>query len=107
MKRFQSWFQHYQSKLWLLTVTLGVLLALNVAAVDRRTPGLQAQPQLWRYKTIWFRANAGDDSDVLQQRFTNALNTEAVNGWEYVGRCGHTNAREWWIDYVVFKRPRQ
>lgn len=107
MKRLQIWFRRHQMKLWLLTVAVGALLLLNVAAVNDGRYARDAQPRLWEYKTIWFRANAGDNMDELQQRFTNALNREGVNGWEYAGRCGHTDAKYWWVDYVVFKRARR
>lgn len=98
MKWLQTSFRRHQLKVWLLTVAVAVLLLVNVAAVN------DTRPELWQYKTVWFRTNYGDNMNELQQRFTEALNREGAAGWEFVGRCGHTNAREWWVDYVVFKR---
>ena len=100
MKRFRTLLQRHQMKVWLLTVAVGALLLLNIGAAG------DVRPEQWEYKTIWFRVNAGDNMNELQQEFTAALNREAVNGWEFVGRCGHVDALEWWTDYVVFRRPR-
>jgi len=92
--------RHRSSKLWLLTVAVGLLLVFSAAAVRNTAP------DRWEYKTIWFRVNAGDDMNELQTRFTTALNREASRGWEYAGRCGHTNSLDAWVDFIVFKRPR-
>ena len=100
MKRLPQLLRSHQTKLWVLGVAVLALLVVNLGAVNDTTP------EQWEYKTIWFRVNAGDNVDALQRQFTTALNREAANGWEYVGRCGHCNALEWWIDYVVFRRPR-
>lgn len=99
MKRFQALLQRHQTRLWVLTIAVLGLLMVNVGAVN------DTVPERWEYKTLWFRANAGENMDVLQQKFTAALNREAAGGWEYAGRCAHTDALEWWTDYVVFRRP--
>ncbi len=100
MKRFRAYFRRHPVRVWLLSVAVAAVLIFNLGAAN------DPRPERWQYKTIWFRANAGDNMNQLQQKFTAALNREGAAGWEFAGRCGHTDAREWWIDYVVFRRPR-
>jgi len=87
-------------KLWLLTVVAFLLLIIGTGAVP------SAAPVQWEYKTVWFQVNAGDDMNVLQTRFADALNQEASRGWEYVGRCAHTDSLYSCADFIVFRRPR-
>ena len=101
MKRLRVLLHHPSRKLWLLTVAVGLLLVFSAGAVR------DTAPDLWEYKTVWFRVNAGDDLNDLQTRFSSVLNREGSRGWEYVGRCGHTNTLDAWVDFVVFKRPRR
>lgn len=82
----------------LITAAAVALLILNVAAVVNRTP------ERYEYKSLWFRIHSSDNIHELQNRFTVALNREAAQGWEFMGRCAHTTAAHTWVDYCVFRR---
>ncbi|MBN2474492.1 MAG: hypothetical protein JXB62_07780 [Pirellulales bacterium] len=100
MKRVRNWLYVHCRGAWLLAAVLGALLMLNLGAAR------DTAPDRWEYKTVWFRVNAGDDLNELQGRFSTALNREGAAGWEYVGRCGHSDSQESWIDFIVFRRTR-
>ena len=102
MNRLLTWLWTHRAKVWLLGLAVVVVLASNLGADGRAS---YVEP--WEYKSLWFRVNAGDDANDLQQEFTAVLNREAAAGWEYVGQCAHTNSSTSWIDFVVFRRPRR
>ena len=102
MKRLQAVCRRHQTKLWMLTGIVVGLLVLNVAAQRDTT-----MPTQWEYKTVGFRMTLGDDMATLQAAFAGILNREAAGGWEFAGRCLHVDAEEYWVDYVVFRRPRR
>ena len=99
MKRIKELFENNSGRLVVLSVVVVCLLALNLGAA--------AQPEVERfeYKTVWFRVNVGDNSDSLQQKFTDTLNKQADQGWQFDGRCAHFNAVNSCVDFIVLRRP--
>ncbi len=101
MKRLQDLLHNHSAKLWLLVAVAASLTVLNVGAAGN------PPPVQWEYKSVWFQVAEGEQLSELQKGFTTTLNREAVNGWEFVGRCGHSDTPRRWIDFVVFRRPRR
>lgn len=100
MKRMHAVLQRHQTKLWLMMAVVLAGLVLNVAA-QRGAMSVQ-----WEYKVVAFQPNLGDNVIKLETVFGEMLNRESAAGWEYTGRCAHINGRTFWVDYVVFRRPR-
>jgi len=100
VRLFEDLLERHQIKLWVLSLAVTALAIANLGAA-RDAPRGQ-----WEYKTVWFKVNPGDDLAKLQTVFGDAMNREAAQGWEFVGRCAHVDAATYWADYVVFRRPR-
>jgi hypothetical protein len=101
MQKLNTALTRHQTKLWIVIAAVAGLVILNAAA-ER-----YAQPVPWEYKTMQFRVSSGDNTGRLETGFTERLNRESAAGWEYAGRCGHVSTNDVWIDFVVFRRPRQ
>ncbi|HUT09864.1 MAG TPA: hypothetical protein VMY42_05175 [Thermoguttaceae bacterium] len=99
MKAIRNLWRHRLAKFWLCAAIVG-LLVLNVGANG------DLRPEQWEYKTLWFQVKRGDNLDDLQRLFTAAMNREAGEGWEFAGRCAHSDSPAGGIDFVVLKRPR-
>lgn len=100
MRLLKTFCRHDCLKLLMLTAAIGLLVVVSAGAMR------DTAPQRWEYKTIWFRVNAGDDMNEIQTRFGEALNREGARGWEFSGRCGHSDTLDKWVDFIVLKRPR-
>ena len=99
MKRIKGVFERNSGRLVMLSVIVTCLLALNLAAAQQRPI------ERFEYKTVWFRVNIGDDTDALQQKFSDTLNQQAAQGWQFDGRCAHFNALNSCVDFIVLRRP--
>jgi len=99
MRIVQNLWQHRFAKFW-LGAAIVALLVLNVGA------NFDLAPQQWEYQTRWFQIRPGDNLDDLQRLFTEVINREAEQGWEFTGRCAHFNSTAGNVDYVVFRRRR-
>ena len=100
MKPFETLVANHQTKAWLFVFAVCGLLFFNMAAAPDDT-AIE-----WEYKTVIFKVEIGNELTKYREDFQDALNREARQGWEFVGRCAHLTGERYGIDYIVLRRPR-
>ena len=101
MKPLADIFARHQTRLWVATVAIVAILALNLAARPRQQPGQ------WEYKTVVFMVQKGEPVATIQTKFDRLLNDAAAADWEFAGPCARLTGRDFGIDYIVLRRRVQ